>query len=124
MTPALPAKRRTALALAAACFAAPAPAAMAQAGPPPASLIDEQPGKPRVVVLSDIGNEPDDQMSFVRLLLYSNEFDLESIVATTSVWQRRAVRWLRAGRAAGDPETPVPGPRCSTQTDGQGPAAG
>ena len=33
--------------------------------------VDEFVGKPRVVALSDIGNEPDDQMSFVRLLLYS-----------------------------------------------------
>jgi hypothetical protein len=39
-------------------------------------------------VLSDIGNEPDDQMSLVRLLLYSNELDIEGLVATTSTWQR------------------------------------
>lgn len=38
--------------------------------------------------MSDIGNEPDDQMSFVRLLLYSNEIDLEGLVATTSTWQK------------------------------------
>jgi Protein of unknown function (DUF1593) len=42
----------------------------------------------RVVVLTDIGNEPDDQMSLVRLLLYSNEIDIEALVATTSTWQR------------------------------------
>lgn len=47
-------------------------------------------GKPRVVILSDIGNEPDDQMSFVRLLLYSNELDLEAMIAVTSTWQKRA----------------------------------
>ena len=47
-------------------------------------------GKPRVVIVSDIGNEPDDQMSFVRLLLYSNEFDLEAMIAATSTWQRKA----------------------------------
>jgi hypothetical protein len=47
-------------------------------------------GHPRVVILSDIGNEPDDQMSFVRLLLYSNEFDLEAMIASTSTWQRKA----------------------------------
>ena len=46
------------------------------------------PDKARVVVLSDIGNEPDDQMSLVRFLLYSNELDVEGIVATTSTWQR------------------------------------
>ena len=45
----------------------------------------------RVVVLTDIGNEPDDQMSLVRLLLYSNEIDIEALVATTSTWQRAKV---------------------------------
>ena len=29
-------------------------------------------------------------MSFVRLLLYSNELDLEAMIATTSTWQRKA----------------------------------
>jgi hypothetical protein len=43
---------------------------------------------PRLAVLTDIGNEPDDQMSLVRLLLYSNEIKIEAIVAVTSVWQR------------------------------------
>jgi hypothetical protein len=47
-------------------------------------------GHPRVVIISDIGNEPDDQMSFVRLLLYSNELDLEAMIASTSTWQRTA----------------------------------
>jgi hypothetical protein len=48
-------------------------------------------GKPRVFVLTDIGNEPDDQMSLTRFLLYSNEFDIEGLVATTSTWQRDKV---------------------------------
>jgi Cellulose-binding Sde182, nucleoside hydrolase-like domain/Cellulose-binding protein Sde0182, C-terminal domain len=43
--------------------------------------------KPRVLVLTDIGNEPDDAMSMVRFLLYSNEFDVEGLIATTSIWQ-------------------------------------
>jgi Protein of unknown function (DUF1593) len=47
-----------------------------------------KPEKHRIIVLSDIGNEPDDQMSLVRLLLYSNEIDIEGLVATTSTWQR------------------------------------
>jgi hypothetical protein len=42
-----------------------------------ASHIDTFQGKPRVFVLTDIGNEPDDQMSLTRFLLYSNEFDQE-----------------------------------------------
>lgn len=48
--------------------------------------------KPRVIVLTDISNEPDDEESLVRFLVYSNEFDVEGIVATTSVWLRTAVR--------------------------------
>lgn len=41
--------------------------------------------KQRVVILTDIENEPDDSESLVRLLLYSNQIDIEGIVATTSV---------------------------------------
>ena len=52
--------------------------------PTPPTHVDDFSGKPRVVVISDIGNEPDDQMSFVRLLMYSNEFDIEAMIATTS----------------------------------------
>ncbi len=51
-------------------------------------IADSYSGHPRVAIISDIGNEPDDQMSFVRLLLYSNEFDLEAMIASTSTWQR------------------------------------
>jgi hypothetical protein len=48
--------------------------------------------KPRILVLTDIGNEPDDSESFVRFLLYSNELDIEGLVATTSTWQRNKVQ--------------------------------
>ncbi len=65
-------------------------AVIAQALPP--NYVDDFTGKPRVVVLTDMGNEPDDQMSFVRLLLYSNELDLEALVATTSTWQKNKVQ--------------------------------
>ncbi|HLY41546.1 MAG TPA: nucleoside hydrolase-like domain-containing protein [Terracidiphilus sp.] len=58
--------------------------------PLPHTHVDDFSGKPRVVIISDIGNEPDDQMSFVRLLLYSNELDLEAMIATTSTWQKTA----------------------------------
>jgi len=37
------------------------------------------PEKTRVIVLTDVANEPDDERSFIRLLLYSNEFDIECI---------------------------------------------
>jgi Protein of unknown function (DUF1593) len=48
-------------------------------------------GHPRALIISDIGNEPDDQMSLVRLLLYSNQIDIEALVATTSTWQKTVV---------------------------------
>jgi len=54
----------------------------------PAQHIDAYSGLPRVFVLTDMGNEPDDQMSMVRLLTYSNELDLEGLIAVTSTWQR------------------------------------
>ncbi|MCC4234098.1 DUF1593 domain-containing protein [Sphingobium soli] len=44
--------------------------------------------KERLIVLTDIGGEPDDSMSITRLLLYSNEIDVEGLVATTSVWMK------------------------------------
>ena len=56
--------------------------------PLPVTHVDDFAGHPRVVVISDIGNEPDDQMSFTRLLLYSNELDLEALIAATSTWQK------------------------------------
>jgi Protein of unknown function (DUF1593) len=61
----------------------------AQPGPQP-PIADTFTGHPRVAIISDIGNEPDDQMSFVRLILYSNELDLEAMVASTSIWQKTA----------------------------------
>jgi len=64
--------------------------AVAQRGAQPVQLVDSFSGHPRVAIISDIGNEPDDQMSFVRLLLYSNELDLEAMVASTSTWQKSA----------------------------------
>lgn len=41
--------------------------------------------KPRVFVLTDIENEPDDAMSLVRFLTYANQWDVEGLVATTSI---------------------------------------
>lgn len=69
------------------CIALALPVVALVQGLPP-THVDDFTGKPRVVVISDIGNEPDDQMSFVRLLMYSNEFDIEAMIATTSTWQR------------------------------------
>ncbi|KAI1503622.1 hypothetical protein F5X99DRAFT_406938 [Biscogniauxia marginata] len=77
--------------------------------------------KPRVFILSDISNEPDDAESLVRYLLYSNQFGTEGIVACTSTWLKNRVcphdmeRIIEAYRGAVDnlnahthPDLPYP----------------
>jgi hypothetical protein len=44
--------------------------------------------RPRVLVLTDIENEPDDAMSMVRFLVFSSDWDVEGLVATTSIHQQ------------------------------------
>ena len=84
--------------------------AIAIAGPPPgsdsnlaaqapatsadiiASRVDPYVTRTRVLVMTDIANEPDDQMSMVRFLVYANRFDIEGLVATTSTWMKDRVR--------------------------------
>lgn len=51
--------------------------------------------KPRIIVLTDIENEPDDAMSLVRFLTYSNQWDVEGLVATTSVHQKNKIATWR-----------------------------
>ena len=53
---------------------------------------------PRVLVLTDIENEPDDAMSMVRFLVYANRFEVEGLVATTSTHQRNRVAPQRIRR--------------------------
>jgi Protein of unknown function (DUF1593) len=48
--------------------------------------------KARVVVLTDVSNEPDDEESLVRFLVYSNELDVEALIATTSTYLRTSPR--------------------------------
>jgi hypothetical protein len=62
-----------------------------------ASHVDDFAGHPRAIVVSDIGNEPDDQMSLVRLLLYSNEIDIEALIAS----HQNSVRLTHRGPDSG-----------------------
>jgi hypothetical protein len=55
------------------------------------SRLNTFPSKPRVFILTDITNEPDDAESFCRYLTYSNQFRTEGVVATTSTWLRDKV---------------------------------
>ena len=63
-------------------------AANAQSAP---TQVEAEKSKPRLFVLSDIEADPDDTQSLIRLLLYSNEIDIEGLVATTSVHQKTRI---------------------------------
>jgi hypothetical protein len=88
--PARAAAPLTALALAAVALLASPPAGGVDV--PAASQVDPYVPRPRIIVMTDIANEPDDQMSLVRFLLYTDGFDVEGLVATTSTWMKRTVR--------------------------------
>jgi hypothetical protein len=52
---------------------------------PSLALEAAPPGeRPRLLVLTDIGGDPDDQQSMIRLMAYSNEFETEGLVASAS----------------------------------------
>ena len=67
-----------------------------------AEVTYEQILKPRLFVLTDIENEPDDAQSMVRLMTYSNQLEIEGLVATTSCWliiqARSTERLVRCAR--------------------------
>src|ERR1051325_3260 len=47
---------------------------------PAGALIVQE--RPRLLVLTDIGGDPDDQQSMIRLMVYANEFVIEGLIAT------------------------------------------
>lgn len=47
--------------------------------------------KPRVIVLTDIEADPDDSQSMVRFLTYANQWDVEGLIAVTSIHQKTRV---------------------------------
>ena len=49
-----------------------------------ASIVHGAELRPRLLVLTDIGGDPDDQQAMVRLLVHSNEFGIEGLVASAS----------------------------------------
>lgn len=53
------------------------------------AVVDSRAGaaageRPRLAVLTDIGGDPDDQQSLIRLMVYANEFELEALIASAS----------------------------------------
>lgn len=57
----------------------------------PLRLSAQATQKLRVVVLTDIEADPDDSQSMVRFLTYCNEWDVEGLIATTSIHQKTRV---------------------------------
>ncbi len=51
----------------------------------------QQTAKIRLIVLTDIEADPDDSQSLIRLLLYSNQIDIEGLIAVTSIHQKARV---------------------------------
>src|SRR3954454_23184061 len=46
----------------------------------PAAAAD----KPRLIVLTDIGGDPDDQQSMIRLMVHANEFEIDGLIASAA----------------------------------------
>src|SRR5215813_3594363 len=49
-----------------------------------APAAERVPAKPRLLVLTDIGGDPDDQQSMIRLMTYANEFEIEGLIASAA----------------------------------------
>jgi hypothetical protein len=45
--------------------------------------------KPRIIVTTDLGADPDDEQSLVRLLVSANEFDIEGLIVSTGCWKKK-----------------------------------
>ena len=78
---------KRALAMVLALSMVPAWQAPAAAQAPLAAPADRQ----RMIVLSDIEADPDDTQSLTRLLLYTDEIDVEGLIATTSIHMKTAI---------------------------------
>ncbi|WP_145386530.1 nucleoside hydrolase-like domain-containing protein [Stieleria neptunia] len=59
------------------CYFALAMPAVAQIKAPPTS------GKHRIVLLTDIGGDRDDEQSFTRFMMYADQYDIEGLIATS-----------------------------------------
>ncbi len=57
----------------------------------PACISAQMITKQRLIVLTDIEADPDDSQTLIRLLLYSNQIEIEGLIATTSVHQKTRV---------------------------------
>lgn len=63
--------------------------AQSRSGAGAGAAVGSQTGhKPRIIVTTDLGADPDDEQSLVRLLVSANEFDIEGLIVSTSCWKK------------------------------------
>ena len=55
-------------------------------------LVFGQSEKHRLIILADMGNEPDEVQQMVHMIMYSNEFDIEGLVAVSGKYLHSAHR--------------------------------
>ncbi|MDB4584468.1 DUF1593 domain-containing protein [Draconibacterium sp.] len=58
----------------------------------PVTISAQQPSteKTRLIILADMGNEPDEEQQMMHMLMYANEFDLEGLVAVSGKYLQPA----------------------------------
>ena len=63
--------------------------------PESVQAIPEDAPPPRLIILADMGNEPDEEQQMVHMLMYSNEFDIEGLIAVTGKYLKTGPRPTR-----------------------------
>ncbi|MEL7121057.1 MAG: nucleoside hydrolase-like domain-containing protein [Bacteroidota bacterium] len=53
----------------------------------------ELPNRQRLIILADMGNEPDEEQQMMHMLMYANEFDLEGLIAVSGKFLRPESKW-------------------------------
>ena len=48
--------------------------------------------KQRLIILADMGNEPDEEQQIVHMLMYNNMFEIEGLIAVTGKWLKSGPR--------------------------------
>lgn len=44
-----------------------------------------QSGNPRLIVMADMGNEPDEMQQMMHLLMYGNELNIEGLISVSGI---------------------------------------
>ena len=57
-----------------------------------AGAANAGPVRHRLIILADMGNEPDEMQQMAHMLVYANELDLEGLVAVTGKYLRKRPR--------------------------------